>query len=367
MKDGNKSKRSLRPAGMAVLLPLLSTVAAFGATPDMTAYFAQWNDWTGPLNEAEAELPELGLRWDLDRPEYTGAPLTPDWAHVVVPDWLRPFQGKNGLPHWSAAYRRPGSTCGGSVAGIDLYHANYYIVHRPETSAFIYTEYTPTDAGYVPGSLPLFEEVAARYTTPDMSGEEKLAALLKRALPAEFRHVGTAPYLDYRAAPNRALLDEELLASGGGWCNEQARILIRLCQVVGLQGRIVHLGGQSHTTAEILVDGQWVLVDVSYYAIARDAAGNLLSAAACHDLGPGQRAWAESLQRAVSRMIALDAEQANSDPAAWEQRRENLRGRYVDDEAVEALATNDKLFFSVINTPLPDGKGSVDKNGDENG
>ncbi len=366
MKDRIHSKRRLRPAGVALLVSLLSSVAAFGAPPDMTAYLALWNGWTGALNVAEAELPELGMRWNLDRPEYTGAPLTPDWARVAVPEWVRPFQGKNGLPHWSASYRRPRSTCGGSVAGIDLYHANYYIVYRPETAAFIYTAYTPAEAGYVPGSLPLFEQVAARYTTPGMSGVDKLAALLKRALPAEFRHVGTAPYLSYRAAANRALLDEDLLASKGGWCNEQARILVRLCQVVGLQGRIVHLAGQAHTTAEILVDGQWVLVDVSYYAIARDAAGKLLSAAACHDLGPGQRGWAESLRRAVSRMIAMNAEQANCDPEVWEQRRENLRGRYVADEAVEALATNDKLFFSVINTPLPDGKGSVDENGDGN-
>lgn len=321
---------------------------------DMTTYFSQWKEWIGPLDVKEAELPELGLRWNLDNPEYTGAPLTPAWAYVPVPAWVRPFQGKNGLPHWSRSYRLPESTCQGAVGGIDRYHANFYIVYRPETADYIYSEYTPADAGYAQGSLPLFEQMAARYTTPDMTGEEMLEALLKKALPSEFRHSGTPPYLGSRAAANRALLDEDLLASGGGWCNEQARILIRLGQVMGLQGRIVHLGGQSHTTAEMLVDGQWVLVDVSYYAIARDDAGNLLSAADCHDRGSGQRAWAKSLQRAVSRSLALEATAANSDPEAWEQRRENLRQRYVADEAVEALATNAKLYFMVMNTPLPE-------------
>ncbi len=319
----------------------------------MTTFFSQWKDWIGPLDTEEAELPELGLRWNLDKPEYTGTPLTPEWAYVPTPEWVRPFQGKNGMPHWTSVYQQPGSTCGGAVGGIDLYHANFYIVYRPETADYIYSEYTPADAGYVPGTLPLFERVAARYVTPEMTAEQILEALLKQALPSEFRHGGTPPYLGSRAAADRALLDEELLATGGGWCNEQARILIRLGQVMGLQGRIVHLGGQSHTTAEMLVGERWVLVDVSYYAIARDDTGNLLSAADCHDRGPGQRAWAKSLQRAVSRSLAMDAAAANCDPDVWEQRRENLRQRYVADEAVEALATNDKLYFMVMNTPLP--------------
>ncbi len=319
----------------------------------ITGYHEEWKHWTSALNEDEAELPEKGMRWDLNKPEYDGSPHTPEWARVPVPERFRPFQGKNGLPHWANSYQNPGSTCGGAVAGIDLYHANFYIVYRPETADFIYNEYTPADAGYKKGTLPRFEQLVKKYTEPGMTDTEKAIALLKKALPAEFRHSGTPPYYGSRIPPDRALMDEDLLASGGGWCNEQARVFIRLCQVAGMQGRIVHLGGQSHTTAEFYADGQWVLVDVSYYAVSRDERGNLLSAAEGHDRGTGQLGWARSLQRSVSRSLKMSAEEANSDPEQWENRRKSLYNRFVSENSVLERAANDRFYFSVINTPLP--------------
>ena len=330
--------------------PLLE---ADGSCEEMEAYHSEWEGWTGFFDEGGEELPEQSLRWDLNKPEYDGSPKTPAWAHVSVPEWVKPFQGKNGLPEWEPRYHKPGSTCGGAVAGMDLYHANYYVVYRPETAEYLYSGYTPENVDYMPGTLPGYERIADKYTEADMSDTEKALTLLKEALPAEFRHVGTPPYLGRTKRADRALLDEELLASGGGWCNEQARVFIRLCQVLGIQGRMIHLGGQSHTTAEFYADGQWVLVDVSFYFASRDKEGNLLSAARSHDLGDGQRGWALSRQRGVEKTLRMSADEVNADPEQWKRNRKGLHGRFVAEEAMEDLATNKRLFFGVINTPLP--------------
>ncbi len=285
------------------------------------------------------------LRWDLSRPEYD-PPETPGWARVTVPEWVKPFKGKNGLPDpW---HSMPGSTCSGVVAGIDLYQANHFVAYRPETAGFIYEDYTPLDAGYEPGALPEFERVVKQYTDPEMTETQKALNLLKVALPAVFRHPTMPPLSDEYAKPNRNLMDEDLLASSAGPCNEQARVFIRLCQVAGLQARMVHLFGQAHTLAEFYADGRWVMADVSFHFVPRDDEGNLLSAADCHDRGPGQRAYAESKRRRLQKMAEMSAAELNVSTESLERRRKQWQ-RFDADR----IANSEEIYFGVINYPLP--------------
>ena len=298
-----------------------------------------------PLTVQAAGKEAAALKWDLSLPEYD-PPTCPAWAKVPVPEWVRPFQGKNGLPEpW---HSKKGSTCGGSTEGIDRYHANLYVVHRPETAKYLYSDYTPNDAGYVPGTLPGYEQVVAQYTDPGMTGTEKALALLTTAMPAVFRHVGMPPLWGKHAPGSRNLLDEALLASGGGWCNEQARVFIRLCQVAGLQGRMVHLFGQAHTIAEFYADGRWVLADASFFFAARDEKGKLLSAAECHDRGAGQRAYALSKQRRLQELCSMTAAELNVEPAQLEDYRKGWRSFDADKVAKDA-----KLCFAVVSYPVP--------------
>src|SRR6185369_9136064 len=100
------------------------------------------------------------------------------------------------------------------------------------------------------------------------------------AMPQFFRH----PKMPPRASSVRAdrnLDDEALLASGCGWCNEQTRVFVRLCQVAGIPARIVHLFGQNHTVAEFHADGRWALADATniFVVPAREGTERLLSAA----------------------------------------------------------------------------------------
>jgi len=56
--------------------------------------------------------------------------------------------------------------------------------------------------------------------------------------------------------------EEELIAKRASVCNEQARLMIILCQVAGLPARYVghHIGG--HGVTEIYIDGHWSYCDV---------------------------------------------------------------------------------------------------------
>ena len=71
--------------------------------------------------------------------------------------------------------------------------------------------------------------------------------------------------LGYNGAPDRGMTEEDLLQSGHGWCNEQARVLVALTQIAGLPSRLVFAQSRdskiAHVVTEVYVDGKWVLVD----------------------------------------------------------------------------------------------------------
>ena len=280
---------------------------------------------------------------DLDAPE-RNPPSTPPWARETVPGWLAPYQGVNGAPERFASKK---GYYGGPCEGIDRYQANAFIWYTPATASYLYTDYTPVPVDYRPGTLPGYEALAARFTKPGDSETERAQALLTRAMPEACRHPGMPPL----APPTRAdrnLDDEALLASRCGWCNEQARVFIRLCQVSGLQGRLIHLYGQNHTIAEFYADGAWALADASSLFVAAGPDGRLLSAAACHDGAANQRCYAEAKVRRMREMCGWSREALGfADDDAAQRWRDNAARLEVDE-----LATRE-IHFGVMNTPLP--------------
>jgi hypothetical protein len=207
----------------------------------------------------------------------------PGWVVEKVPDWVKPFQGKAGLSEaWS---RRPGPL-GSSVAGLDRWQANHFIVYRPETAKFLYSSYTPLKVDYRSGTWPTFEKLAAKYTAGLKSNKDKALALLTKALPDNFRHPTIPPY-GGKARPDRNLEDEALLESHCGWCNEQARVFVRLCQVIGIPARLVFLfyadERSGHVVAEFYAEERWSMADTSWWCVFPGADGHFLSAAEAHE------------------------------------------------------------------------------------
>ena len=290
-------------------------------------------------------LPATQPLRDLSKPPYTPADC-PAWAKETLPDWLKPYMGKNGLPEPYHSQR--GALSDPDVIGLDRYQANNFIVYRAETASYIYNDYTPLKVDYKPGTLPTYEKVSAKYTAGCTTDTEKAVALLTKALVDVFRHTGMPPVFGKPVKPDRGLEDEPLLISAGGWCSEQARVFIRLCEVNGIPARMIHLFGQSHTIAEFYADGRWALADASFFFVVPGKDGKLLSAADCHDQAEGQRYYALAKQKRIMELIAMSDQELNLDANAAAKFREQSRKFDADQ-----LAARKDLVFGVINTPLP--------------
>ena len=301
---------------------------------------------TTPIPQKEPTAMPAPRVHDLSAPEYT-PPETPAWAKVTVPDSMKPYLGKNGL---ASEWREVPGPLAKNVMGLDRYQANNFVCWRPETARFLYTEYTPTTISYKKGTLPAFEAFSAPLVAGCKTDTEKGVALLLKGLPS-VKHP-TVPPCSAPVGPGRNATDEELLKSRKAWCNEQARVFIRLCHVNGIPARIVHLfysdRKTGHTIAEFYADGAWRMADASYICVFPGPDGQPMSAAQCHDEGEGQKYCGLAYYRRQQEMIKLSDAELNlpnkEDPAAW-------RARFGA-ESADYLAK--KMWtFAVMNYPLP--------------
>ena len=301
-------------------------------------------------NNLNATMPAIAAAkvvHDLARPEYD-PPDAPAWCKETVPAAIQPFLGKKGLGSpWAD---KPGPLAA-SVRGIDRYQANQFVVYRAETARFIYGDYTPLKVDYVKGTLPAYEAVVSKYTAGCANDTERAVALLTKAMPALASHP-TMPPCGPGVKPDRNLNDEPLLASRLAWCNEQARIFVRLCQVAGLPARIVHLfysdKQTGHTVAEFHADGRWCLADASWFTVFPGPDGKLLSAAQCHDRAAGQKHLGLAYHRRMQELIKRsDKELYPAHPDQAEPFRKQMRAKTTQQWS------DQHDLFGVMNNPLP--------------
>ncbi len=264
---------------------------------------------------------------------------------------LQPFRGRNGIG------RLPGRTfktepLATNVRGIDRYHANQFLVYCPETAAFLYDGYTPLTLNYRAGTLPAYETLAAEASAGCHTETETVRALLEKGA-ARVRHP-YGPPCGPLVGSDRNLDDEALLRSRAGWCNEQARVFIRLCHVRGIPARIVQLFYSDLTTghciAECFADGRWCMADCSCFILFPDADGHYQSAAECHDGGEGQLRCGRTYRSRMQALLALSDAELNfahpEDNARW-------RAKIARENKSDEIRAAKMLHFGIINYPLP--------------
>ncbi len=284
---------------------------------------------------------------DLSHPDYT--PLdVPEWAREEGPEWVDSYRGVNGLPDvWQTAL--PGANAMGT-RGIDRYQANHFITWCPETALYLKDHYTPLDMKYRQGTFPRLELVAAEAADFFHTAEEKVESLLSG--PARRLKHPMVPPLGPPIPGSRNMDEEEILQSEVAWCNEQARVFVRLCQTQNIPARIIHLFynqvPSGHTVVEIYTGSSWCLVDASYFILFRDENGRCLSAADCHDRGPGQKRFGELYFQALQGIIAETEyipEKSRPDRAVkWLKERSGITPQ---------ICSQELDFFGVMNYPLP--------------
>jgi hypothetical protein len=283
---------------------------------------------------------------DTNDPEYD-PPDCPAWAKETVPDSIQPFRGRNGLPK---PYVDRTGPCGVDVRGIDRYHANQFIVYRPETAQYLYTGYTPLRVNYRRGLLPSFEALSSEVTAGCRTEAEKIVALLTKGA-AHVKHPDMPPCGD-DVAPDRNADDETLLKSGLGWCNEQARVFVRLCQVNNIPARLIQLfysdEKTGHCVAELFTDGRWCMADASWFCLCPGPDGKWLSAAQCHDRGVGQKYCGIGYQKRFQELLKMSDRELNF---GYRSKPEDFR-RHTSALTAEDLA-NKMNCFGVINYPQP--------------
>jgi len=126
------------------------------------------------------------------------------------------------------------------------------------TRDHLYSDFTPLELQYRPGSRPVLEQILQdRIRAQDCRSQRELALAIMRFvrdLPGDPRDPMDLPY--YGGS------EEDVIEKQSGLCNEQARVLIVLAQIAGLPARYVgHIPGD-HGTTEIYVDGGWAYFDV---------------------------------------------------------------------------------------------------------
>jgi len=147
------------------------------------------------------------------------------------------------------------------------------VVLQPETAQAIYSDFTPLDQPYVPGSRVFLEKVVEQVTAGLKTEREKAIALMDwcRDIPLVYGRHGTA-FSEGGGEIFHGGAEEEVIRKGSTMCNEVARVLGILAQIAGMPSRYVgHMlmidydnprSGTGHGVNEIYVDGAWAYFDI---------------------------------------------------------------------------------------------------------
>lgn len=154
------------------------------------------------------------------------------------------------------------------VAGIDLEQSLNYLRLAELGETFLYQNYTASRLPYVKGSRPKLEALADKAigsATRPMEKVQQLATFVAEQV------VWAGIYAHRTGKPtpaDRGLDEERLVRSGYGWCNEQARVLCALTQVIGIPSRLVFAANlrkkYGHVVTEVMLPQGWMMIDQSF-------------------------------------------------------------------------------------------------------
>ena len=122
----------------------------------------------------------------------------------------------------------------------------------PETRDYLYKN-PPQKVKYIKGSRPFLEQVVSDLCKGLETDREKVLAVFvyvrdlhKKVDGADFFYGGT---------------EEELIKKSEWFCERVARLMVGLCEIIGLPGRIIFHVAAGHLTCEIFFEGKWAYFD----------------------------------------------------------------------------------------------------------
>ena len=189
------------------------------------------------------------------------------------------------------------------VIGIDRRQCQTMVLLCPETEAVLYgKDYSHRRLLYRPQMRPQLAEIVG-----SLSGTEPIEKVT--AAMEWVRERVVHPHFAGPLPADRGMTEEQLIESGHGWCNEQVRVFIALCQIMEIPSRLCFLFHENtvcgHTAAEVFLDGRWVFVDVTFGILVKLPDGQLaegreLSGAYRH---PAHDAYRPALEDYENRVL----------------------------------------------------------------
>jgi len=141
----------------------------------------------------------------------------------------------------------------GEEGGVDVEVLKNFLLLNEKTADYIYSDFTPLETRYIPGTRPFLEKVLSEIIDDSMSERQKALAIMRRCRDNR----------DY--AQSSISFDggteEELIKRGAIMCNEISRVFICLCQIAGLPARLVGAHISGHMMSEVYIEGKWMWVD----------------------------------------------------------------------------------------------------------
>ncbi|MBD3293437.1 MAG: hypothetical protein GF393_10970, partial [Armatimonadia bacterium] len=210
------------------------------------------------------------------------------------------------------------------------------VILCPQTEEFLYSEFTPLQTRYGPGSRPELEAVVAEKTADCATQTETALALMRFTRDLYKRDERSGGYI-YGGT------EEQLIAKGERLCETLGRLYVALCEVAGIPGRIVMHDIGGHIAAEVHVDDGWVYVDPRCGVYFRKAAGTLASVRElCDD---------PSILRAQPQSVKDDV----GEQWTWEERVTKCEQRYFDTREINgfqnySLADADRYRYEQLSS-----------------
>jgi len=135
-----------------------------------------------------------------------------------------------------------------------------------ETRDFLYSSPNPTR--YQKGTRPILEKTVSDVCNGCATDKEKVLAILAFIRDLRLKFDG----LDFFYGGT----EEELIKKGERFCERVSRLMVSLCEVAGIPGRIV-FHSRGHITSEIWLDGKWSYFDPRYGVFFTDSSGKIMS------------------------------------------------------------------------------------------
>jgi hypothetical protein len=173
-----------------------------------------------------------------------------------------------GIGQFGPAYRAMMERDAHAPGSVDRVLSERMLRLCDETADYLYAEYTPTKAEYVPNSRPILDRVLRDALTDCYKEEDRIEAI------AEF-----CASLGKRATSDLDSMlvggtEEQIIERGSDWCTDVARVGCLLAQIAGYPSRIVNLFDLSraytgHVIIEVFRAGTWGAVDATTGVVYR--------------------------------------------------------------------------------------------------